>query len=161
MKEIRWRCDREFSADDLFRRASRAGGCFIPRLALRRRRTPERSSAPKPNWCWWTPWSPIRRAITSTTWKPRISRSGKTIKNSRSRVSRSKPARHLPSNPQKHYLVLFFDNSTMDFGSQARARQAAAKFIDTNGGPNRLMAIVNFGGALSNRAEFHRRHHSG
>src|SRR5579863_10647526 len=52
-----------------------------------------------------------------------------------------------PSN-QKHYLVLFFDNSTMDFGQQALARQAAAKFIDTNGGPNRLMAIVNFGGAL-------------
>jgi len=53
-----------------------------------------------------------------------------------------------PANPQKHYLVLFFDNSTMDYGDQARARQAAAKFIDTNGGPNRLMAIVNFGGAL-------------
>lgn len=53
-----------------------------------------------------------------------------------------------PSNPQKHYLVLFFDNSTMGFGEQARARQAAAKFIDTNGGPGRLMAIVNFGGAL-------------
>ena len=53
-----------------------------------------------------------------------------------------------PSNPQKHYLVLFFDNSTMDFGQQGFARQAAAKFIDTNGGPNRLMAIVNFGGAL-------------
>jgi len=53
-----------------------------------------------------------------------------------------------PSNPQKHYLVLFFDNSTMDFGAQGRARQAAAKFIDTNGGPNRLMAIVNFGGSL-------------
>jgi VWFA-related protein len=53
-----------------------------------------------------------------------------------------------PSNPQKHYLVLFFDNSTMDFGGQARARDAAAKFIDTNGGPNRLMSIVNFGGAL-------------
>ncbi|MBV9771608.1 MAG: VWA domain-containing protein, partial [Bryobacterales bacterium] len=53
-----------------------------------------------------------------------------------------------PSNPQKHYLVVFFDNSTMDFGGQARARQAAAKFIDSNGGPNRMMAIVNFGGAL-------------
>ena len=53
-----------------------------------------------------------------------------------------------PSNPRKHYLVLFFDNSTMDFGDQARARQAASKFIDTNGGPNRLMAIANFGGAL-------------
>ena len=36
----------------------------------------------------------------------------------------------------------------MDYGDQARARQAATKFIDTNGGPNRLMAIVNFGGAL-------------
>lgn len=53
-----------------------------------------------------------------------------------------------PSNPQKHYLVIFFDNSTMDFGDQARARQAAAKFIDANGGPGRLMAIVNFGGGL-------------
>ncbi len=53
-----------------------------------------------------------------------------------------------PSNLQKHYLVLFFDNSTMEIGDQARARQAASKFIDTNGGPNRLMAIVNFGGAL-------------
>jgi VWFA-related protein len=53
-----------------------------------------------------------------------------------------------PSNQRKHYLVLFFDNSTMDFGSQARAREAATKFIDTNGGPDRLMAIVNFGGAL-------------
>ena len=53
-----------------------------------------------------------------------------------------------PSNAQKHYLVLFFDNSTMGYGDQARARQAAAKFIDTNGGPGRLMAIVNFGGSL-------------
>jgi VWFA-related protein len=51
-------------------------------------------------------------------------------------------------NSQKHYLVLLFDNSTMQFGDQARARQAAAKFIETNGGPNRLMAIANFGGAL-------------
>src|SRR6202167_1696020 len=32
-----------------------------------------------------------------------------------------------PSN-LKHYLVLFFDNSTMEFGDQARARQAATKF---------------------------------
>ena len=44
--------------------------------------------------------------------------------------------------------MLFFDNSTMDFGEQGFARQAASKFIDANGGPNRLMAIVNFGGAL-------------
>jgi VWFA-related protein len=51
-------------------------------------------------------------------------------------------------NSQKRYLVLLFDNSTMEFGDQARARQAAAKFIQSNGGPNRLMAIANFGGAL-------------
>jgi VWFA-related protein len=53
-----------------------------------------------------------------------------------------------PSGSQKRYLVLFFDNSTMNPGDQIRARQAAAKFIDNNAGPNRLMAIVNFGGAV-------------
>jgi VWFA-related protein len=53
-----------------------------------------------------------------------------------------------PSGSQKRYLVLFFDNSTMNPGDQIRARQAAAKFIDNNAGPNRLMAVVNFGGAV-------------
>jgi VWFA-related protein len=52
------------------------------------------------------------------------------------------------ANPQKHYLVLFFDNSSMDYGEQARAREAAAKFIDANAGPNRLMAVIEFGGAV-------------
>src|SRR5579864_3298002 len=51
-----------------------------------------------------------------------------------------------PGNSQKRYLVLFFDNSTMEAGDQIRARQAAGKFIDANAGPNRLMAIVNFVG---------------
>jgi VWFA-related protein len=50
------------------------------------------------------------------------------------------------SNSQPRYLVLFFDNSTMDFGDQAKARDAAAKFIDANAGPNRLIAIADFGG---------------
>jgi hypothetical protein len=56
-----------------------------------------------------------------------------------------------PSSPyanQKHYLVLFFDNSHMDAAGQIRARQAAGKFIDANGGPNRLMAVVNYSGTL-------------
>lgn len=54
-----------------------------------------------------------------------------------------------PSGPnQKHYLVLFFDNSSMDFGEQARARDAANKFIDANASPNREMAVVEFGGTL-------------
>src|SRR5215469_12681660 len=53
-----------------------------------------------------------------------------------------------PSNPAKHYMVLFFDNSTMEFADQSRARDAAGKFIDANAGPNRLIALVDFGGTL-------------
>ncbi len=53
-----------------------------------------------------------------------------------------------PTNSPARYLVLFFDNSTMDTGDQARARQAAAKFIEANAGPKRLMAVVNFGGTV-------------
>ena len=51
-------------------------------------------------------------------------------------------------NAPTRYLVLFFDNSSMDFGEQARARAAAAKFIDANTGPNRVMAVIEFGGTL-------------
>jgi VWFA-related protein len=49
---------------------------------------------------------------------------------------------------QKRYIVLFFDNSTMGMGEQAQARQAAARFIESNAGPDRLIAVVNFTGAL-------------
>ncbi|MGD0955835.1 MAG: VWA domain-containing protein [Candidatus Acidiferrales bacterium] len=49
---------------------------------------------------------------------------------------------------ERHYMVLFFDDSTMDLGDQARARQAALKFIDANAGPDRVMAIVDFTGTL-------------
>ena len=52
------------------------------------------------------------------------------------------------ANPQPRYMVLFFDNSTMDFGDQAKARDAAAKFIDANAGPDRLIAIAEFGGTV-------------
>jgi VWFA-related protein len=53
-----------------------------------------------------------------------------------------------PARAQKQYLVLFFDNSNMDAGDQGRARQAAAQFIDANAGPNRLIAVVDFGGTV-------------
>ncbi len=52
------------------------------------------------------------------------------------------------SSAQPHYLVLFFDNSTMDMGDQARARDAAAKFIDANASPDHLIAIADFGGTV-------------
>ena len=50
------------------------------------------------------------------------------------------------TNAAPHYMVLFFDNSTMDMSDQAKARDAAAKFIDANAGPDRLIAIADFGG---------------
>src|SRR6516165_4021390 len=52
------------------------------------------------------------------------------------------------ANPQRHYLVLFFDDSSMEAADQVNARQAAGKFIDHNAGPNRVMAVVEFGGTL-------------
>src|SRR5665213_1022444 len=53
-----------------------------------------------------------------------------------------------PDNARKHYLVLFFDNSTSGPSQQIYARNAATKFIESNAGPSRLMAIAEFGGAL-------------
>src|SRR5208283_3668300 len=49
----------------------------------------------------------------------------------------------------RHYLVLLFDNSTMSPDDQAQARQAAAKFVEANAGPDRYMAVINFGGTVS------------
>ncbi|HEY6344630.1 MAG TPA: VWA domain-containing protein [Bryobacteraceae bacterium] len=51
-----------------------------------------------------------------------------------------------PNRSTTHYIVLFFDNASMKPEDQIRARQAASKFIDTNAGPDRMMAIMNYGG---------------
>jgi VWFA-related protein len=48
----------------------------------------------------------------------------------------------------RRYLILFFDNSTMAAPDQIQARSAATKFIEANAGPDRLMAVVDFGGTL-------------
>jgi VWFA-related protein len=53
-----------------------------------------------------------------------------------------------PNKDQKRYLVLFFDDSNMGLPDQQRARDAAAKFIDANAGPNHLIAIAEFTGTL-------------
>ncbi|HEY8716830.1 MAG TPA: VWA domain-containing protein, partial [Candidatus Acidoferrum sp.] len=52
------------------------------------------------------------------------------------------------ANGQKRYLVLFFDNSTMQTPDQIQARNAANQFIAANAGEDRMMAVVDFGGAL-------------
>src|SRR5580700_411044 len=53
-----------------------------------------------------------------------------------------------PLNNQKHYLVLFFDNASVNFANQTQARAAAQKFVDNNTGPNKFIAVVNFSGSL-------------
>ena len=53
-----------------------------------------------------------------------------------------------PASSHQHYMVLLFDNSTMDASDQIRARDAASKFIDANSGPNRLIAVADFGGTV-------------
>jgi VWFA-related protein len=55
---------------------------------------------------------------------------------------------------QKHYLILFFDNSSMQAPDQIQARNAAMKFVEANASPDRLMAVVDYGGALSIRQNF-------
>jgi VWFA-related protein len=49
---------------------------------------------------------------------------------------------------QKRYLILFFDNSTMQTPDQIQARNAANQFIAANANGDHLMAVVDFGGAL-------------
>src|SRR6266436_2316864 len=52
------------------------------------------------------------------------------------------------ANAKRHYLILFFDNSSMAAPDQIQARGAAAKFVQANAGPDRMMAVVDFGGKL-------------
>lgn len=58
------------------------------------------------------------------------------------------------ANAQKRYLILFFDNSSMQAPDQIQARNAAMKFVEASASPERLMAVVDFGGALSIRQNF-------
>ena len=46
------------------------------------------------------------------------------------------------------YMVLFFDNSTMDLGDQGRARKAASQFVEKMASTEHLMAVVDFTGSL-------------
>src|SRR5882672_4396200 len=59
-----------------------------------------------------------------------------------------------PVSAQKRYMILFFDNSSMAAPDQIQAREAAATFISQGAGPERLMAVVDFGGILMVRQNF-------
>ena len=51
-----------------------------------------------------------------------------------------------PGRPR--YMVLFFDDSTLEPEMQMWARQAAGKFVESTASPNRQMAVVDFSGTL-------------
>lgn len=57
-------------------------------------------------------------------------------------------------NAQKQYLVFFFDITSMSISDQTSARQAAGRFAATNFGPNKMMAVANFGGSLQMAQNF-------
>jgi VWFA-related protein len=48
----------------------------------------------------------------------------------------------------KRHLVLFFDDDSMNPADQSRARAAAAKFLDTNGGPGHFFAVIDYAGTM-------------
>src|ERR1700675_1665519 len=50
------------------------------------------------------------------------------------------------ANGQKRYLILFFDDSTMQTPDQIQARAAANQFIAANTSAAHLMAVVDFAG---------------
>jgi VWFA-related protein len=60
----------------------------------------------------------------------------------------------IQANGQKHYLILFFDNSSMEAPDQIQARSAATKFIENSQGADSLMAVVDFGGSLVIKQNF-------
>lgn len=49
-----------------------------------------------------------------------------------------------PQEPR--YVILFFDNSTMNTSDQTQARKAAAEFVSQVASKDRLMAVLDFGG---------------
>ena len=59
-----------------------------------------------------------------------------------------------PVSAQKHYMILFFDNSSMAAPDQIQARAAATKFIAEAAAPDQLMAVVDFGGSLLVKQNF-------
>ncbi|MGB9470989.1 MAG: VWA domain-containing protein [Candidatus Acidiferrum sp.] len=56
--------------------------------------------------------------------------------------------------PQRHYVILFFDNASMQRLDQVQARKAAATFIEQNAAGDRVMAIAEFGGTLQVTQDF-------
>jgi VWFA-related protein len=66
--------------------------------------------------------------------------------------SGSDPA--IQASDQRKYLILFFDNSTMDKTEQIQAKAAARKFVESSSGSDRLTSVVDFGGTYQVAQDF-------
>jgi len=53
-----------------------------------------------------------------------------------------------PATRNKHYVILFFDNTNLDVNDQPRARRAATQYLDANADEDRAIAVVNYSGTL-------------
>ncbi|MGD1102123.1 MAG: VWA domain-containing protein [Terriglobia bacterium] len=64
-------------------------------------------------------------------------------------TSFSREADITPGAPERQrYMVLFFDNAGLDPEGQMWERDAATKFVEGTASPNRLMAVLDYGGGL-------------
>jgi VWFA-related protein len=54
----------------------------------------------------------------------------------------------------RRYIVLFFDDSTMNTSDQAVARKAAGEFVTKSASKDRLMAVMDFGGVTRVAQDF-------
>ena len=52
-----------------------------------------------------------------------------------------------PDRSSRHYLILFFDTSTLSPATLLAAKQDASHFVSTYASPDRYIAVVTFGGA--------------
>lgn len=52
------------------------------------------------------------------------------------------------------YVVLFFDDASLDTAAGKRVREAAVRFVDANAGPGHWMAIADFGSSLRTSQNF-------
>ena len=142
-----WRCDREFSAHVFFRRASRAGGVYPS----------ARAQAPADSGAVIRTETKLVLVDSVVTDKKgnyvhdleaKDFRFLKTTKNSRSRVSRSKPANRRP--PTRRSTTWCCSSTTPPWIlaiRRAHGRPRRSSSIPT-AALTGLMAIVNFGGAL-------------
>ena len=53
-----------------------------------------------------------------------------------------------PNGAQRHYIMLLFDNASMQRIDKVQARKVATNFIQQNAAGDRVMAVAEFGGTL-------------